>query len=326
MRLRQIALVARDRDPVVADLCAVLGIEVGFVDPGVASFGLHNAVLPIGDTFLEVVSPVHENTTAGRLLDRRGGDGGYMVIVQTDDLEADRRRMAERSVRIVWEVNLDDAAAIHLHPRDVGAAILSFDHMDPPESWRWAGPSWKSAVRTEVTQAIVGAELQSPDPERLAARWSEVIDRPLERAGEELWIRLDSGTLRFVAETDGRGEGVSGIDLRVVDPQRLLDAARGRGLPVDGMSVQPSPDLSLGSSLSLAFGANNRAAPLLIDAVVERDDGDRGLWLRFEEVQPETKRRLEALIADLPAIDTLDEDGCEPVRVVLAEALPEEPV
>jgi hypothetical protein len=57
MRLRQIALVARDLDTVVQDLCAVLGVEVCFQDPAVAVFGLRNAVMPLGDTFLEVVSP-----------------------------------------------------------------------------------------------------------------------------------------------------------------------------------------------------------------------------------------------------------------------------
>jgi len=55
MRLRQVALVARDLDPVVADCSAVLGVEVAFRDPDVSTFGLRNAVMPDGDTFLEVV-------------------------------------------------------------------------------------------------------------------------------------------------------------------------------------------------------------------------------------------------------------------------------
>jgi len=111
MRLRQVALVARELDPVVADLTAVLGIEVAFHDPGVAEFGLRNAVMPVGDTFLEVVSPVQETTTAGRWLERHGGDGGYMVILQTEDLEADRRRLARLGIRLVWQIALDDIAA-----------------------------------------------------------------------------------------------------------------------------------------------------------------------------------------------------------------------
>ena len=55
-RLRQIALVAQDLDPTVALLCEALGAEVVERDDGVASFGLHNALIQIGDTFLEVVS------------------------------------------------------------------------------------------------------------------------------------------------------------------------------------------------------------------------------------------------------------------------------
>jgi hypothetical protein len=62
-----IALVAQDLEPVLENLCAVLELEVCFRDPGVAEFGLHNALLPIGTSFLEVVSPTRAGTTAGRL-------------------------------------------------------------------------------------------------------------------------------------------------------------------------------------------------------------------------------------------------------------------
>ncbi len=97
--MRQVALVGRDLAAPVNDLCAVLDLQIAYRDPGVEAFGLHNALLPIGDTFLEVVSPLRPDTSAGRLLDRRKGDGGYMVIVQSEDLEADRKRMAEVGVR-----------------------------------------------------------------------------------------------------------------------------------------------------------------------------------------------------------------------------------
>src|SRR2546421_1740808 len=89
MKLRQTVLVARDLDAVVADLTAVLGIEVAFNDPQVREFGLRNAVMPIGDSFLEVVSPIDPKATAQRYLERRRGDGGYMLILQCDDLDAD---------------------------------------------------------------------------------------------------------------------------------------------------------------------------------------------------------------------------------------------
>jgi len=239
MRLRQIALVAKDLQKVVDDLCAVLGLEVCYHDPGVEVFGLRNALMPIGTSFLEVVSPLREGTTAGRLLERRHGDGGYMVIAQTDDLARERKRVEQLGVRIVWETQLPDAATIHLHPRDVGAAIVSFDQMRPPESWRWAGPEWREHVHTDVTRRLAGAELQSGDPAALAKRWGEVFGRPVRRCpdgGHEL--ELDAGKLRFVSDRDGRGEGVSGIDVEVVEPTDVLHRARSRGLPASAESVE----------------------------------------------------------------------------------------
>ena len=54
LRLRQIALVAEELLPVEAELSDVLGIKVCYRDPGVAHFGLENALFPIGNQLLEV--------------------------------------------------------------------------------------------------------------------------------------------------------------------------------------------------------------------------------------------------------------------------------
>jgi catechol 2,3-dioxygenase-like lactoylglutathione lyase family enzyme len=230
MRLRQVALVARELEPVVESLCDVLGIEVAFHDPGVEVFGLRNAVMPVGDTFLEVVAPDRPGTTAGRLLERRGSDGGYMVIVQSQAKAADRARVASLGVRIAWETQLEDASTLHLHPRDVGGAILSLDWMDPPESWRWAGPRWREAVRTDATTGILGVELQARDPKAMARRWSEVLAQPARREdGAEAIALPDGGEIRFVPDRDGRGEGVSGLSLAAADPERVRHRARARG-------------------------------------------------------------------------------------------------
>ena len=238
MHIRQIALVARQLEPVVADLTAVLGIEVGFRDPGVAEFGLHNAVMPVGETFLEVVSPVREGTTAGRLLDKRGGDGGYMVILQTADLRADRARLGALGVRIVWQAELDDIATVHLHPRDLGGAIVSLDQPVPPESWRWGGPEWRAKVRTEVVRGVASVTIQADDPPRMAARWAEVLGLAApRRADGASTLALSPGAIRFVPVADGRGEGVCAFGVTATDAERALAIARARGLPVAGRSV-----------------------------------------------------------------------------------------
>jgi catechol 2,3-dioxygenase-like lactoylglutathione lyase family enzyme len=227
MQLRQIALAARDLASSVDMLSDVLGIEVAFNDPGVGVFGLENGVMPIGETFLEVVSPVRANTTAGRWIERRGGDSGYMVIFQVPELASHRARLEKLGVRIVWEGKQKGAATLHLHPRDVGGAIVSFDTMDEPGAWEWAGPKWRQHVRIDVTRAIVGAELESPEPERLAARWSEVLGLPATRGAGAPEIAVGGGVLRFVR---GGSDGVRGVLLDLASPERFRAAAQKRGV------------------------------------------------------------------------------------------------
>ena len=59
-RLRQVALVAADLAPVEAGIIEELGVELCYRDPDVEVFGLKNALFPIGDKLLEVVSPMRE--------------------------------------------------------------------------------------------------------------------------------------------------------------------------------------------------------------------------------------------------------------------------
>src|SRR5579863_3475385 len=101
-RLRQVALAAHDLEPVAKALAATFGWPEPFHDPGVGEFGLENSVFAAGDTFVEVVAPVRSATTAGRYLERRGGDTGYMAIFQVDDVGAARERVAAAGVRVVW--------------------------------------------------------------------------------------------------------------------------------------------------------------------------------------------------------------------------------
>ena len=80
MRLRQVALVAKDLEPVRKALEDVFGLKVAYRDPGVGVYGLVNVVMPFGGDFIEIVQPVAADASAGRYLARRGGDAGYMLI------------------------------------------------------------------------------------------------------------------------------------------------------------------------------------------------------------------------------------------------------
>ena len=237
LRMRQICLVAQDLDAVEADLSAIFGLAVCYRDPGVGRYGLHNFLMPVGNNFLEVVSPAREGTAGGRYLQRRGGDGGYMVIPQCDDILAVWERVARLGVRLVGETGQGVDHGIQLHPKDVPGAIISIRQNhganDPAPPWEPAGPNWLPARRTDVVRGMVAAEIQTDSPAALAARWGEVLARPVTfGAGGRPEIALDDATLRFVPVTDGRGEGLGGLDLETFDRRRVLEAAEARGCRV----------------------------------------------------------------------------------------------
>ena len=233
MDLRQLVMVSSLRDPIVDSLCNLFDIKVSFNDPGVGHFGLENAVLPVGTDFLEVVSPVEENTTAGRYLDRRSGDGGYMVIIQVDDFSEVQNTVKENNVTVVWESEHPEARAIHLHPKEMGGAILSLDWMNPKESWKWAGPNWDRFVNTSTLKSFKGVEIQSDDPEAMKNTWQAVLKAPSENVSD-CQISLDNTWIRFVKDEDGRGPGVSAFCLEVNDNEGLLKKASDSNLMHEG--------------------------------------------------------------------------------------------
>lgn len=66
-------------------------------------------VRPFGNQFLEVVSPLPGSTgSAGERFLQRRGDGGYMVICQTDDFSAMRQRVDDMDVRLVHSFEVPD--------------------------------------------------------------------------------------------------------------------------------------------------------------------------------------------------------------------------
>jgi hypothetical protein len=172
-RLRQAVIAAAELEPVVERLRTELGLGEPFSDPAVAHFGLRNAVFALGDTFLEVVSPARDGTAAGRQLERRGGDCGYMLMFQVPRLEPARERARGVGVREVFDVSLEDISEVHLHPADMRGAIVALSEPRPPESWRWGGPDWASR---SAPLCVSGAIVAVRDPALVEARWRSVID------------------------------------------------------------------------------------------------------------------------------------------------------
>ncbi len=230
MKLRQVALAAAQLEPTRSNLLALLGATADYADPGVGEFGLVNSVMAIGDTFLEIVAPDQANTAAGRLLERRGETCGYMALMQVESYVDFNSHLEKSQVRKIWEVQRSEVSACHVHPKDIGAAIVSFDEMRPPESWLWAGPGWEGQ-RAQHAKRIIGCEVQAQNPKGLAQHWGDVMQISPVDLGENSRLSFHDGTyIDFVA---GSGyEGICAITFEVDEPKAMYERAKALGLSV----------------------------------------------------------------------------------------------
>jgi hypothetical protein len=242
MKLRQAVFVCKDLESNAEELCDTLGLSIAYRDPGVARWGLANVVCPTGHDFLEIVSPQQDGTSAGRYIERRKGDGGYMVILQVPDAIRERDRITAMGIRAVEKKDLAEYKYTHFHPSDTAGVLLSIDQTvapagsDPKLWWPPASKGWLPHARSNVTNGLGGVEIQADDPDAAAALWSKILNRPMQ--GDI--IRLDDdGEIRFVPISDGRGPGVSAFDIKVVDRDAVLAKARSRHHPPAYFPVSP---------------------------------------------------------------------------------------
>lgn len=240
LRLRQICLVAPQLEPVVGDISAIMGLNVCYRDGNVAKYGLENALLPVDTILLEVVAPFRPGTAAGRFLDKTGGRGGYMAIFCCDDPGARARHAASLGVRVANVIDHAPYHGVQLHPRDCRAAFIEFNHTEGSDDvlgpYPPAGPDWPRSIRNDVTQALTGVEMQSPDPADLAEHWGRILGLPVTSAPSGApELKLPNAAFRFVR---GETEIMSALTFRVGDVAHVRDAARAGGHAVSGDSFE----------------------------------------------------------------------------------------
>ena len=240
MRLRQICLVAPAIEPAVGDIAAIMGLNICYRDGNVAKYGLENALLPVDTILLEVVAPFQPGTAAGRFIEKTGGRSGYMAIFCCDDPDERGAHAAKMGVRTANVIDHAPYHGVQLHPRDCRAAFIEFNHTAGSDNilgpYPPAGPDWQKSIRKDVTQALTGVEMESPEPEVLAAHWGRIIGIPVStgEAGEPE-LKLPNASFRFV---DGAGDIMSGLTFRVGDVAKVRDAAKARGYAVSGDSFE----------------------------------------------------------------------------------------
>ena len=209
MRLRQIATVAKYIENAENELKDILGLKVAFRDPGVKVFGLQNIVCPIGGEFFEVVSPVDENTSAGRFILKNGDMCGYMVIFQCEDALKYRKKLVSEGFKVIWTHDDDDYIATHFHPKCFNGVLVSIDSV-PNENylnkychWPPAGTNWKKLAKDNINyEGISSITISVDNPAEASESWIKALD--IKQNNTNNFVNLKNSHIKFEEPTNNK--------------------------------------------------------------------------------------------------------------------------
>ncbi|MET0236562.1 MAG: VOC family protein [Kibdelosporangium sp.] len=206
--LRQVVLLTGDLPGTLARTKSALGLRDGVRDEsGMAALGFEHEVLAIDQTFVEIVAPLSEDSSPGRLL-RRGGECGYMVAIQVEDADAVVARAATIGLKPVMRTVYEGNPLTQWHPRDLGT-LAEIDEMRSGADWHFC-PELSDTGSTSVVTDIVAVELAVPDPAGYAQRWATLLGLDIPDGSTAL--DLGGRALRFVPATEGR-DGLVTVEL-----------------------------------------------------------------------------------------------------------------
>lgn len=100
-RLEHVALAVADLDAALAHYRDVWGLEASERER-VDDQGVEEAMLPLGESHLQLLAPTAPETTVGKFLSRRG-EGLHHVAYEVDDLEATLAELKAKGVRLIDE-------------------------------------------------------------------------------------------------------------------------------------------------------------------------------------------------------------------------------
>ncbi len=101
-KIEHVALAVADLDAAIAHYREVWGIEVTHREK-IEDQGVEEAMLPLGDTFLQLIAPANDATTVGRFLASRG-EGLHHLAYEVDDLPRTLEDLKAKGVRLIDEV------------------------------------------------------------------------------------------------------------------------------------------------------------------------------------------------------------------------------
>ncbi|MEA2434622.1 MAG: methylmalonyl-CoA/ethylmalonyl-CoA epimerase [Actinomycetota bacterium] len=100
-KIEHVALAVADLDAAVKHYEEVWGLSVSHRER-VEDQGVEEAMIPLGESFLQLLGPTGPETTVGKFIEKRG-EGLHHIAYEVDDLEGALAELKEKGVPLIDE-------------------------------------------------------------------------------------------------------------------------------------------------------------------------------------------------------------------------------
>ena len=125
MKIDHLGIAVRSLKKSVPFYQGVLGLEVSAKET-VEDQGVNVALLPVGESRIELLEPVSDDSVVGRFIARRG-EGLHHICYEVDDLQSKLEQLASSGVRLLEGYprrGAEGKLVAFLHPAGAGGVLI----------------------------------------------------------------------------------------------------------------------------------------------------------------------------------------------------------
>lgn len=222
--IRHYVIASPDIDAVSAQIQSFLKMPQGFRHDMGAILGFRNEMMMIGQTMLELVQPVKADHRLHRWFKENGGEGGYMIVLQTFDAEAFRARAEAEKLRLTRDMQFRGQDMIQFDPLRFGTHFETYQY-SLPNGW-WGDPVGRKYGKSNVAAEVVGADVavKAAAPTEIAAQIGRLFQSPVKGAD----VTFVDKKLHFQQATGH--PGLAALHLKAIDRKDAGKTARIGGM------------------------------------------------------------------------------------------------
>jgi methylmalonyl-CoA/ethylmalonyl-CoA epimerase len=125
MKIDHIGIATLQLDDALALWRDALGLEIESTED-VTDQGVRVAMLPVGETQIELLEPLSQDSPVGKFLEKRG-PGIHHIAIRVSDINASLARLKEKGTRLIDEtprIGAGGCRVAFIHPSSTNGVLL----------------------------------------------------------------------------------------------------------------------------------------------------------------------------------------------------------